>query len=440
MKRLKFNVLIGLIAIAYIAILIIGNVVHVSVPVATVDGSYAETFAKNKHLKSIELSDTQKKYFDHRYEVFDYDVNADGTVTLQSYKGVSTSLIIPCRIAGRVVSVIGENLFSKVTFVKEAYLPATIKEIKGEPTKNVHLYCDNDSAFIKSADNELWDIENLYDSEYVDFYNGDIPFEYNESGDSIEIKQYTGNESFIVVPSYINGKPVTRVSMDFLGKYEFVVFPATVTSITGQVSAALYTSAFAIELIMTVIAFILVIIMVNIIIPRYKPDGRKEYLLSAPQMILAAGYVVMQIVFSILVIYKSIASAYLALIISVVIMIVYLALNFTAGAGRTHAVKVEEKIENKTSWMKTFKVMTANLADNIVDKEARKIVERLVEEIQFSDPVTNDGLSSIESKLSDEIDYLRTAIANKDNEKIIEAANKATETLNMRNRLCKQMK
>lgn len=70
--------------------------------------------------------------------------------------------------------------------------------------------------------------------------------------------------------------------------------------------------------------------MVNIIIPRYKPDGRKEYLLSAPQMILAAGYVVMQIVFSILVIYKSIASAYLALIISVVIMIVYLALNFTA--------------------------------------------------------------------------------------------------------------
>lgn len=157
-------------------------------------------------------------------------------------------------------------------------------------------------------------------------------------------------------------------------------------------------------------------------------------------MILAAGYVVIQIVFSILVIYKSIASAYLALIISVVIMIVYLALNFTAGAGRTHAVKVEEKIENKTSWMKTFKIMTANLADNIVDKEARKIVERLVEEIQFSDPVTNDGLSSIESKLSDEIDYLRTAIANKDNEKIIEAANKATETLNMRNRLCKQMK
>ena len=121
-------------------------------------------------------------------------------------------------------------------------------------------------------------------------------------------------------------------------------------------------------------------------------------------------------------------------------MIVYLALNFTAGAGRLHAGKVEERIENKTSWMKTFKVMTSNLADNIEDKEARKIVGRLVEEIQFSDPVTNDGLSSIESKLSDDIDYLRTAIASEDNEKIIEAAKNAMETLNMRNRLCKQMK
>ena len=90
--------------------------------------------------------------------------------------------------------------------------------------------------------------------------------------------------------------------------------------------------------------------------------------------------------------------------------------------------------------MKTFKVMTSNLADNIEDKEARKIVGRLVEEIQFSDPVTNDGLSSIESKLSDDIDYLRTAIASEDNEKIIEAAKNAMGTLNMRNRLCKQMK
>ena len=440
MKRVKFNILMGLITAAYIAILIIGNVVHYSVPAATVEGSYASDFAKHKHLKSIELADTQEKYFDQRYEVFDYDVNTDGTITLQSYKGVSTTLVIPCRINGRVVSTIAENFFSKATFVKEVYLPVTIKEIKGEPTKNVHLYCDKDSEFIKNADAEMWDAESLYDSEYVDFFRGDIPFEYNENGDSIDIKQYTGEDTFIVIPSYINGKPVTKVSMDILGRYDFVVFPETVKSITGQVSANLYTTAFAIELVMSVIAFILVMIMVNIIIPRYKNDSVEEYLLSAPQIISAFAYLIIQVFFSVLVIYKSIVNAYIALIISIILLVVYIALNFTAGGGRTHAVNVEEKIEKKTSWMKKFKVMTADLANNIEDKEARKVVERLVEDIRFSDPVTSDSLTDIENRLSIEIEELRTVIVAKDAEEIIKAANKAEETLNKRNMLCKQMK
>ena len=121
-------------------------------------------------------------------------------------------------------------------------------------------------------------------------------------------------------------------------------------------------------------------------------------------------------------------------------LIVYFALNFTAGGGRTHAVNVDEKIEKKISWMKKFKVMTADLANNIEDKEARKVVERLVEDIRFSDPVTSDSLTDIENRLSIEIEELRTVIVAKDAEEIIKVANKAEETLNKRNMLCKQMK
>lgn len=440
MKRAKFNVLISLVAIAFIAIVTIGNVFRVSVPVATVEGSYASEFAKKKHLKEIELADSQKKYFDQRYEVFDYNINMDGTIILQSYKGVSTSLVIPKSINGRNVTSIGEEFFDKATFIKEVYIPASVREIKGEPTKNVRLYCNKDSAFINNIDNDLWDVESLYDSEYVDFFRGDIPFEYNENGSSVEITSYTGNDKIIVIPSYIDGKAVTEVSMDLIGKYDAVVFPETVKSITGHVYATLYTGKFAIELTMSIIAFIIVIVIVNIVLPRYGVDSSDEYVLSTPQLILAAGYLVLQIAFALLVIYTSIINAYIALIISVAIMIAYIALNSVSGTGRTHAMAVEEKISSKTSWMKTFKVMTADLADNITDKEAKKIVNRLVENIKYSDSCTGDELADIENKLYLQVESLRDAIESQDTEAIIAATNIVQATLNKRNMICRQMK
>lgn len=75
--------------------------------------------------------------------------------------------------------------------------------------------------------------------------------------------------------------------------------PKTVTSITGASSRLVYSQLFAIELVFTIIAFVLVLITVNILLPRYHKSN-SEYMLTGNQMAAVILYVVIQTAFGIL--------------------------------------------------------------------------------------------------------------------------------------------
>ena len=282
--------------------------------------------------------------------------------------------------------------------------------------------------------------------DYLSFSLESIPFEYNESADSIEITKYRADkeldimpEGMVVIPSYVNGKPVTTVSMDMVGKFTVVVIPETVTEITGQTKAHIYSEMFVLETACTVLAFLVALVAVNIILPRYKKS--EEYFLSGSQMILTILYVIVQMVFGILTIFEVVAlNTYIALIISALLLLGYLGIVLTANKGRTHSKEVTEKIAVKTEWMKEFKRSTASLAQEVKDANARKAVERLVEEIKFSDPMSSPSVEKANEKMEAAVNELKNAIAGGITEEILEKCKTAMKAVQERNSVCKANK
>ncbi len=429
MKRSHFNIITAILAVVYIGMLILGNVIYTAIPVATVPGSYAEKFAKDNMLHQINVPDSEKKFFDFRYENFDYNTTDQDTLSIENYSGKSKDLMIPGFINGKMVTAIGEHFFDNLD-IDSIYLPETIVEILAEPNDKITVYCKKDCPFYSlNKDSEDWKIETVYDSEFYNPLCADIPFMYNDNGSSIELVEYTGDDKNIVIPSHIDGKPVTTVSFNLLGRYDMVVFPDTVNEITGKVSAWVFSRVLVVEVLFTIIAFVLVIIAVNVVLPRYSKSIR-EYMLSGPQMIVSIAYLIIQIYLSFRYIYLRPISAGMAFIISFILLIAYLTFVFAMNRGREHSIKVTEKVAEETSSIRNLQSISRGLTDGIKDPETKKAVSRVVDEIRYTQAKSKD--KEIELIVMDELYNLKDLINGENKEGII---GKCNEIINlMKNR------
>ena len=240
----------------------------------------------------------------------------------------------------------------------------------------------------------------------------------------------------VVIPAYIDGHPVTTVAMDLVGTGSVYVIPDTVTSITGEVVMYLTTTTFVIEMIFSILAFLLTLIIVNILLPRYN-KSISEYLLTGSQMVASVIYVIAQTAFGIISIHFLWNSPYLALIISLVILGIYLMVILLGATGRRHVKTMDSHVAAKTENMKEIKLAAKDLADGISDPVLRKQVERLSEDIRYSDSVSRADLMDIEDGIKTQLGELRTAIDGGDQGEIKRLADEVSKLLAERNRRCK---
>ena len=429
-SRLKYNVITILLFIIFAGILIFTNVTNTSIPVVTVPGSYAENFANDKGLKVGSLPDSVTNYFDQRYEIFDYNNNTSG-VTIENYSGKSSELVIPVKIDGKLVTEIGENFFNSLNGVAKVYVPISVTKLPENVNKNIVIECDKDALFANNEDTE-WNIQTQYDSNYINLFLGDCPFMYNESPSGMDITGYLGVDRYLVIPSYINGIPVTTVSMDLEGNFDLVVIPATVTNITGRVATSHMGIGFVLTLLAAIIAFAIIIIYTNVVLPKFRTA--ESYARALPGVAVAYIYLLVQLGLGIGATYAGVPSPIVFFFASVILVVLVLVVLSIAAGGSKHSKHIQEKTEVKTSWMKNFRVVCADLADNVKDPEAKKTVERLIEEIRYSSTASAPELVEDEAKLEEAVSALRSAIGSGEKDEIIENANLAMKALEVRNR------
>ena len=434
-RLLTVNIFVIVIAVIYIFIMMMNNVFVVKTSVATVEGSYGQEFALTNKLNQVTLADSEQLYFDQRYEEFDFNI-ANGKITLEEYSGKSEELIIPASIEGYTVTTLGNNFLESLSSVKTIYLPSTVVEVLGEQNNSIRIYCSEDSDLLENDEYKEWTLETYYDSDFKNFLLGDLPFEYNMNGESIEITRYNGNEELVVIPSYINGYPVTSVSFDFLTTSDIFVIPETVIEISGRVSETIYSTVFMIELIFTVLAVVIALIIANVLLPRYQKNN-EEYHLTGNQMVAIMLYVVLQTAFGLITTYLVKVSPTVAMVTSLIILAVFIAIVLMAGKGREHVQTVDAKIGERTSRMKAIKNTAKNMASEVKNPELRKMVQRLEDEIRYSDSVTREELDIMESKIEEAVFNIKKAIAENDEEKIRNLTESTMKCVKERNVMCK---
>jgi molybdopterin converting factor small subunit len=175
------------------------------------------------------------------------------------------------------------------------------------------------------------------------------------------------------------------------------------------------------------------------LLPRYRKDNL-EYLLTGSQMVSVVLYVLCQLGFAIAAIYYISISPFLALVISLAIIAVFVLFIFSAGIGRQHAKAVSGNISEKTSRMKAIKEHAKGMDESVVDPEVKKQIRRLVEEIRYSDPVSRQDLDDVESELERAVNDIKKMLSSGDTVAILGAVENAKRILQKRNDMCKDGK
>ncbi len=435
-RRIKVNLgIIVVFALALVLLLFSKPIVRISTGFATVSGSYANTCIENHNLTQVELSDSQEQYFDLRYESFDYNIVSD-SIKLTGYRGIGMSVVIPETIAGYTVSSIADSFWESASAIQELYVPNTLENAAWRDGLTITLYCYPDAEILDSDNMEEFTVQVLNDSDYVNFSLGDIPFSYNESDTEIEITSYNGDETWLIIPSYVNGKPVTTVSCPGLYLYEIVVFPETVTNIQSDLSLTFYSRVFLMEVAFLLLSTVAALIVLNILLPKKKED----YAWNGPQLLLSIVYIAFQSIFGVVFVYRLDMKLLTAGIIQAVVLAAYFLLMLMGSTGKQHAAAVEHDIKVKTSRMKELKIACTDLSDSVTDPNLKKRVSRFAEDLRYSDPVSGADLEEAENMLETCIDHLREAISDGDNDSIVTACERAEKALQKRNKLCEANK
>ncbi len=105
-----------------------------------------------------------------------------------------------------------------------------------------------------------------------------------------------------------------------------------------------------------------------------------------------------------------------------------------------HAAAVDTKTKQVTRAMKNFRLDISSILDRCTDAEVRRALEKLADDIRYSDPVSGEATADIERDLDIAVEELRVNIRSKSTEELLAQIAEVRRKLAERNRICKASK
>ena len=102
--------------------------------------------------------------------------------------------------------------------------------------------------------------------------------------------------------------------------------------------------------------------------------------------------------------------------------------------------EADEDLARITVATKMFRLEISSVVDNCQDAQLKKALEKLAEDIRFSDPVSSPATEAAEAQLFDEMRLLKGLVELNQVENSLTQIRKITNLLAERNRLCKAFK
>lgn len=199
------------------------------------------------------------------------------------------------------------------------------------------------------------------------------------------------------------------------------------------------TAVFAVSYLFTMIAILAQIYVIRTAF--YRGEGVKSKFYGFPIAKLGVIYLAVQLIAGLVFMALGlIVPVWLSLALYVVLLGIAAAGFVAADAARDEVVRQELKLEKDVSRMREFQAKgRALVALNQVSEAARPL-ERLAENLRFSDPVSSEALTEIEDQLAECLAQLQEAVSAQKTEQILSVCQEAEHILAERNQLCKLSK
>ncbi len=106
---------------------------------------------------------------------------------------------------------------------------------------------------------------------------------------------------------------------------------------------------------------------------------------------------------------------------------------------RDHVEAIEEQTQAVTKNVSYFRTNLSGLTDRTTDPEIRKALEKLEDELRYSDPVSSEATKEIEGEIEERIDGLKGKMDG-EKEKVLQEIAEIGNLVRERNRVCKREK
>lgn len=171
-----------------------------------------------------------------------------------------------------------------------------------------------------------------------------------------------------------------------------------------------------------------------------KDDNLTKVFYNIPLLrVSVIGLVVSVIAGSILMAIPTVESWIAAIICLIVLALVAIATIKAKVVGGV-VDSIDKKIKEQTYFIKNLTVDAQNLLARANTPETKSVVNKVYEAIRYSDPMSNDNLNEIESKIGYEFKSFEMAVKNGDTAIVNSQAEELLILINNRNNKCKALK
>lgn len=177
-------------------------------------------------------------------------------------------------------------------------------------------------------------------------------------------------------------------------------------SIIAFVVPTVKTASFWIAYVFTVAAFAAQIGIWKIAFG--KEETLKSKFLGFPVVHIGIVYAIIQVIAFAVFMFVPMLPAWSAIVVCSIIAGVSAVCMISAEVGHNEIERVEVKVQKKVFYIRELQADVELLADNEVDTEVKTALTQLAEKIRFSDPMSCELLTDLETEISDNVKKLKT--------------------------------
>ena len=198
------------------------------------------------------------------------------------------------------------------------------------------------------------------------------------------------------------------------------------------------TSNFWVAYLFAVLTFAIQVIGL-LIFPNEETTSRIAFM-GISIKVYSSVYLLIQMVISIIFMKLAMISVNTVIIIETIILAVYAAIIIACFAGMNHAGTLLEEVTRKKGYINELQNILLDAADSTKDKNLKKELKKLAEDVKYSDPISHETLELLECSLKELALDIRDNVGNMENQIITGKAEQFKNLLKERNRECMRLK